>query len=36
MKKQMNQLIDQIGDDTLIRRARHAVYENQRTFESKS
>lgn len=28
--------IDLIGDDTLIRRARHAVTENQRTLEAKA
>ena len=35
-EEEFESTIDQIGDDTLIRRARHAVYENQRTLKAKA
>lgn len=34
-KAEFNANVDFIGDDILARRARHAVYENQRTIEAK-
>ena len=35
-EEEFESTIDQIGDDTLIRRARHAVSENQRTLKAKA
>ena len=35
-EEEFKSTIDQIGDDTLTRRARHAVSENQRTLKAKA